>query len=119
MRDIWKVAVNFESETFELEERIRVQMMYTEVMLKEADDIFESYLLKSTCFDSPDRGYNSSLSIAVGKAVLENRAPTLEEVIAASQTKSGSPKKKKGDWGYVYQKGDEYQIALNFQVRFK
>lgn len=43
MRDIWKVAVNFEIETFELEERILVQMMYTEVMLKEADDIFESY----------------------------------------------------------------------------
>lgn len=83
-----------------------------------SDDIFESYLLKSTCFDSPDRGYNSSLSIAVGKAVLENRAPTPEELIAATKTKTGLPKKKKGDWGYVYLKDDEYRIALNFQVRF-
>lgn len=84
-----------------------------------SDDIFESYLLKSTCFDSPDRGYKSSLSIALSKAVLENRAPTSDEIIAASQTKTGSTKKKKGDWGYVYPEGDEYHIALNFQVRFK
>ena len=84
-----------------------------------SDDIFESYLLKSTCFDSPDRGYNSSLSIAVGKAFLENRKPTSEEIIAATRTKSGTLKKKKGDWGYVFKNGEEYQIALNFQVRFK
>lgn len=84
-----------------------------------SDDIFESYLLKSTCFDSPDRGCNSSIAIAVGKAVLENRVPTPEEILAASQTKSGSTKAKKGDWGYVYKDGNEYRIALNFQVRFK
>ena len=84
-----------------------------------SDDIFESYLLKNTCFDSPDRGINSALSITRGQAALENRKITEEEIRAASLTKSGSKKLKKGDWGYVYNKDNQYLIALNFQIRFK
>lgn len=84
-----------------------------------SDDIFESYLLKSTCFDSPDRGINSSLSIARGRAYIENREITEDEITAASKTKFGSMKQKKGDWGYVYKKDNQYFLALNFQVRFK
>jgi hypothetical protein len=43
MRDLWKAARGFGAETFELEERILVQMMYAENLLPEADAIFESY----------------------------------------------------------------------------
>lgn len=40
---LWKAAGDFELDTFELEERILVQMLYTENILAEADAIFEHY----------------------------------------------------------------------------
>ncbi len=43
MLDIWKAAKAFELETFELEERILVQMLYSEQLLPAAGQVFESY----------------------------------------------------------------------------
>ncbi|MBQ1725065.1 MAG: hypothetical protein II022_04275, partial [Muribaculaceae bacterium] len=31
----------------------------------------------------------------------------------------GKKKSKKGDFGYVYQEGNEFFIVLNFQIRFR
>lgn len=84
-----------------------------------SDNTFGSYLLNNTFFDTPDRGINSSLAIARGKAAMENREPTEDEINRASHTKSGSKKMKKNDWGYVYKKDDKYLLALNFQIRFR
>ena len=46
MRSIWKSAHDFEIDTFELEERILVQMIYSDAFLPEAEQIFESYYEK-------------------------------------------------------------------------
>lgn len=43
MFTLWKTAKEFEQESFELEERLLVQMMYADHMLPEADRVFESY----------------------------------------------------------------------------
>lgn len=43
MLDIWKAAKAFELVTFELEERILVQMLYSEQLLPDAEKVFESY----------------------------------------------------------------------------
>lgn len=40
---LWKAAKDFHVETFELEERILVQMMYADHILPQADEIFQSY----------------------------------------------------------------------------
>lgn len=43
MREIWKAAREFEIDTFELEERILVQMMYTDAYMPQAEQIFYNY----------------------------------------------------------------------------
>jgi hypothetical protein len=43
MLAIWKAAGTYELETFELEERILVQMLYAEQLLPEGEAVFESY----------------------------------------------------------------------------
>lgn len=44
MRDIWKIAVEFGVDTFELSERILIQMLYTGAYIGEGMDIFKSYM---------------------------------------------------------------------------
>ena len=94
-----------------------------------SDDIFENYLFKHTYVDRPDRGYVKELAIAEAKAVIdENRNLTDEEVFGLEYSekidKNTKEKKivknaKKGDFGYVYQDGDNFYIVINFQVRFR
>ncbi len=43
MREIWKAAREFEIDTFELEERILVQMMYSDAYMPQAEQIFYNY----------------------------------------------------------------------------
>jgi hypothetical protein len=43
MLAVWKAAGNYELETFELEERILVQMLYADHLLPESEAVFESY----------------------------------------------------------------------------
>jgi hypothetical protein len=43
MRGLWRAAKGFSVKTFELEERLLVQMMYTDNLLPDADEIFKSY----------------------------------------------------------------------------
>lgn len=94
-----------------------------------SDDIFESYLFKHTYVDRPDRGYVKDLAIAEAKAAIdENRSLTEEEIFwiehSEKTDKKTNEKKivknaKKGDFGYVYQNGDDFYIVINFQVRFR
>lgn len=94
-----------------------------------SDDIFESYLFKHTYVDRPDRGYVKELAIAEAKASIdENRNLTEEEIFWIEHRemidKKTKEKKivmnaKKGDFGYVYQDGDDFYIVINFQVRFR
>lgn len=94
-----------------------------------SDDIFESYLFKHTYVDRPDRGYVKDLAIAEAKAAIdENRSLTEEEIFWIEHSekidKKTNEKKivknaKKGDFGYVYQNGDDFYIVINFQVRFR
>lgn len=43
MREIWKASIEFDIDTFELEERILVQMMYSDAFLPDVENIFERY----------------------------------------------------------------------------
>lgn len=43
MIDLWKAARNYEMNTFELEERILVQSMYTDSSVLDVEDIFRNY----------------------------------------------------------------------------
>ena len=87
-----------------------------------SDDIFENYLFKHTYVDRPDRGVSKALAVAEAKAVVdENRKLTDVErnkVIYKNRV-SGPKNSKKGDFGYVYQDGDDFYIVINFQVRFR
>lgn len=47
MRDIWKAASNFEVDTYALEERILVQLLWTSGYVGEGVRIFESYVAKT------------------------------------------------------------------------
>jgi hypothetical protein len=94
-----------------------------------SDDIFENYLFKHTYVDRPDRGYVKELAIAEAKAAIdENRNLTDDEIFWIEHSekidKKTKEKKivknaKKGDFGYVYQDGDNFYIVINFQVRFR
>lgn len=92
-----------------------------------SDDIFENYLFKHTYVDRPDRGVNKDLVVAKAKALIdESRELTDEEIYEIehkkninSKTGKRDKKDKKGDFGYVYQDGDDFYIVINFQVRFR
>lgn len=87
-----------------------------------SDDIFENYLFKHTYVDRPDRGVSKDLAVAEAKIAVEES----RELTEAEQNKiiykngvSGTKKSKKGDFGYIYQDGEEFLIAINFQIRFR
>lgn len=94
-----------------------------------SDDIFENYLFKHTYVDRPDRGYKKDLAVAEAKARIdENRSLTDEEIFWIEHSEKIDEKTKekkivknakKGDFGYVYQDGDDFYIVINFQVRFR
>ena len=87
-----------------------------------SDDVFENYLYKHTYFDRPDRGVEKELAVNVAKAKLfGNRDLSQEEInsIVYANGQDGPRKPKKGDYGYVYQVGNEFYIAINFQIRFR
>ena len=87
-----------------------------------SDDIFENYLFKHTYVDRPDRGVSKALAVAEAKvAVDENRELTDVEKnkVIYKNGESGPKNSKKGDFGYVYQEGDDFYIVINFQVRFR
>ncbi len=81
-----------------------------------SDDVFENYLYQHTYFDRPDRGVLKEVAVEEGKCFLEkNRLLTEEEKNNIITGCHG----KKGDFGYVYQEGDGFYIAINFQIRFR
>lgn len=87
-----------------------------------SDDIFENYLFKHTYVDRPDRGVSKALAVAEAQAVVdENRELTDVErnKVIYKNGVSGPKNSKKGDFGYVYQDGDDFCIVINFQVRFR
>ena len=88
-------------------------MLYYRAM---SDDVFENYLYQHTYFDRPDRGELKEVAVAEGKCHLEERRSLTEEERAGV---IDSCHGKKGDFGYVYQKDDEFFIVINFQIRFR
>lgn len=87
-----------------------------------SDDIFENYLFKHTYVDRPDRGVSKALAVAEAQAAVnENRELTDAEKnkVIYKNGVSGPKNSKKGDFGYVYQDGDDFYIVINFQVRFR
>lgn len=87
-----------------------------------SDDIFENYLFKHTYVDRPDRGVSKALAVAEAQAVVdENRELTDVErnKVIYKNGVSGPKNSKKGDFGYVYQDGEDFYIVINFQVRFR
>lgn len=89
------------------------EMLYYRAM---SDDVFENYLYQHTYFDRPDRGVIKEVAVAEGKSFInEGRLLTEDEkadIIASSHG-------KKGDFGYVYQNGEDFFIVINFQIRFR
>lgn len=93
------------------------EMLYYRAM---SDDIFGNYLFEHTYFDRPDRGVNKEVAVAKGKAYQEGRILCDDEIEnLTTDSHTGKKKNKKGDFGYVYQKGNSYFIDLNFQIRFR
>lgn len=87
-----------------------------------SDDIFANYLFQNTKFEVPDRGMCKALALKRAKTFLEeNRNLTQDEenVIIYKNGRNGTKNSKKGDFGYVYQDGDDFFIVLNFQIRFR
>lgn len=87
-----------------------------------SDDIFANYLFQNTKFEVPDRGVLKTLALKRAKVFIdENRNLTQEEenAIIYENGINGRKKPKKGDFGYIYQEGDDFYIALNFQIRFR
>lgn len=84
-----------------------------------SDDIFSNYLLARTYIDRPDRGVNCDMAIAKGKAYLEGRDLTEDEIYRIEHDSNGKCRAKKGDFGYVYCNEGKYFIDINFQIRFK
>lgn len=85
-----------------------------------SDDIFESYLFNHTFFDNPDRGVNKDIAIKQAKVwVDEGRSLNDNEMHEIIYDNEGKKYPKKGDFGYVYQEGDDFYIAINFQIRFR
>lgn len=83
-----------------------------------SDDIFCNYLLEYTKFDRPDRGYLFNLAYTYAVAHSEGRKITDQEITSCCYKSDGRRKSKKGNFGYVYNKGNEYYIDINFQIRF-
>lgn len=94
------------------------EMLYYRAM---SDDIFSNYLFENTFFDRPDRGMLKDLAVAKAKAYKDGRNLSERETnfYIYKNGESGARKAKKGDFGYVYSKGDKYFIDLNFQIRFR
>ena len=46
LRDVWKSALNFDVETYDCEERILIQMLFSRAFITEAEEIFRSYTRK-------------------------------------------------------------------------
>jgi len=87
-----------------------------------SDDVFENYLYKHTYFDRPDRGVEKELAVNIAKAkIFENRDLSQEEInsIVYVNGQNGRKNPKKGDYGYVYQNGNDFYIVINFQIRFR
>ncbi len=87
-----------------------------------SDDIFANYLFQNTKIDMPDRGIQKDLAVKRANVFLDGHRilsqAEVNSVIFANGV-SGKRKSKKGDFGYVYQDGNEFFIALNFQIRFR
>jgi len=83
-----------------------------------SDDVFSSYLYENTYFDRPDRGVLKDLACLHGRAYLEGRTPSKEEIYEV-EFKNNKKRPKKGNWGYIYEENGEYFFDLNFQIRFK
>lgn len=87
-----------------------------------SDDVFCSYLFKHLYFDRPDRGYKKDIAVARGKAFLENRELTEQELYDLTyEVKNGKEQKRaaKGEFGFIYKELDKFYIDLNFQTRFR
>ncbi|MBO5629124.1 MAG: HpaII family restriction endonuclease [Aeriscardovia sp.] len=87
-----------------------------------SDDIFANYLFKNTKIDMPDRGVCKALALErAGIYLSEHRNLTKDEenAIIFVDGISGKKNSKKGDFGYVYEKDNEFFIDLNFQIRFR
>ena len=87
-----------------------------------SDDIFENYLFQNTKFEVPDRGMCKALALKRAKVFLEekrNLTQDEENAIIYKNGKNGTKNSKKGDFGYIYQDGDDFFIVLNFQIRFR
>lgn len=87
-----------------------------------SDDIFANYLFQNTKFEVPDRGMCKTLALKRAQVYLKNnRNLTQEEenAIIYKNGRNGTKNSKKGDFGYVYQEGDDFFIVLNFQIRFR
>lgn len=86
-----------------------------------SDDIFGNYLFENTYFDRPDRGVCKDIAIAEANAYLNGRKLSIPELnsLTFKDGSTNQKKAKKGDFGYVYKKEDEYFIDLNFQIRFR
>lgn len=87
-----------------------------------SDDIFENYLFKHTYVDRPDRGVCKTLAVAEAKTFVE-KGSTLTDAekntIIFKNRVDGHKNSKKGDFGYVYQKDEDFFIDINFQIRFR
>ena len=89
------------------------EMLYYRAM---SDDVFENYLFQHTYFDRPDRGELKEIAVREGLIMTsENRHLTDEEKTEIIEGCHG----KKGDFGYVYQNGEDFFIVINFQIRFR
>lgn len=87
-----------------------------------SDDIFENYLYKHTYLDRPDRGASKTLAMAEAKARIDEQRELTEaekNIIIYKNGKDGTKNGKKGDFGYVYQDGEDFYIVVNFQIRFR
>lgn len=83
-----------------------------------SDEVFCSYLYENTFMDRPERGVNKDIAIAKSKAVLAGKKLTDADIEEVSK-KNGLKKAKRGNWGYVYEEGNEYFFSINFQIRFR
>ena len=87
-----------------------------------SDDIFENYLYKHTFIDRPDGGREKDLAVAVAKARIDEQRELTDiekNKIVYKNGKDGEKKSKKEDFGYIYQKDEEFYFVVNFKIRFR
>lgn len=87
-----------------------------------SDDIFTNFLFHNTKFEVPDRGIYKQLALSRALVYLnEHRNMTQKEENAIIYVNgiNGKKRDKKGNFGYVYQNGNNFFIDLNFQIRFR